>query len=372
LVSALSWPGWQDRPNSAVVHLDATAGGRSSLATLAAVADHARLEAEVGVYVAEDRASDVLAGLRTDLAGLLCVADGGVAFVESATAALDVLLGSWRLAGQGRVAVAPSEWGPNLEAFAARGLVPELLAVDGAGRLDLAALEQRFAADPPDLVHLVHVAAHRGLVQPVAEAGELCRRHGVPLWVDAAQAVGHLSSLAGANAVYGTSRKWLCGPRGVGFLGVDEGSWGELSVPRASRRPPSRSPVRALESADAHVAGRVGLTVAVREFLNAGPDRVAARLDLVGELCRELLAGVDGWRFVTAAPAGAITGMVPTNGQDVWSTRARLIADHGIVTSAVLLWRAPGELTQPALRVSPHVDCTSEDIRRLAGALAED
>jgi pyridoxal 5-phosphate dependent beta-lyase len=61
--------------------------------------------------------------------------------------------------------------------------------------------------------------------------------------------------------------------------------------------------------------------------------------------------------------------MVPTRGQDVSSTRARLIADHGIVISAVLPWRVPGELTQPVLRVSPHVDCTSEELQQLVKAL---
>lgn len=368
----MSWPGRQDRSTPGLLHLDSAAGGRSSLATLAAVAAHARLEAEVGVYVAEERASERLDALRTDLAELLGVAADGVAFVESATAALDALLGSWNLADAGRVGVAPSEWGPNLEAFAARGLRPDVLAVDPTGRVDLEALEHRLVDDPPDLVHLVHAAPHRGLVQPVVEAGAVCRRHRVPLWVDAAQSVGHLAFPSAANAVYGTSRKWLCGPRGVGFLGVDEGSWIDLTVPRPSRRPRDGSPVRALESADAHVAGRVGLAVAVHEFLTAGPDRVAARLDEVGTMSRDLLGATGGWQVVAAAPEGAITTLTPTRGQDVWSTRARLIDDHRIVTSAVPPERAPGDLGHPVLRVSPHVDCTPDDLRRLALALADD
>jgi pyridoxal 5-phosphate dependent beta-lyase len=45
---------------------------------------------------------------------------------------------------------------------------------------------------------------------------------GVPLWVDAAQALGHVDTARGADAVYATSRKWLTGPRGVGLLAVTE------------------------------------------------------------------------------------------------------------------------------------------------------
>jgi pyridoxal 5-phosphate dependent beta-lyase len=371
-VTAAWCSGWQRRPDTPWLHFDSAAAGRSSLATLTAAAEHARLEAEVGAYVAEERAADILTALRADLSGLLGVPAEGMAFVESATAALASLLQAWPLPTGARVGVTPSEWGPNLEAFTARGLVPEQLTVDVTGRLDLEALVRRLTDDPPALIHLVHVAPHRGLVQPVAEAGAVCRRLGVPLWVDAAQAVGHVPSGAGADAVYGTSRKWLCGPRGVGFLGIDDRHWDSLRVPPAGLGRLDQSPVRLLESSESHVAGRVGLAVAVREFLAAGPDRVAAHLDEVGRMSREALMGVKGWRLVGAGHVGAITALAPTDGQDVSSRRARLMADHRILISASPPWRTPGELTQPLLRVSPHVDCTREDLVRLSAALAED
>ena len=53
-----------------------------------------------------------------------------MAFVESASAAFDALLDAWPLSPGDRVGVAASEWGPNLETFAHRGLVP----VSPAGR----------------------------------------------------------------------------------------------------------------------------------------------------------------------------------------------------------------------------------------------
>ena len=73
---------------------------------------------------------------------------------------------------------------------------------------------------PPAAVHLTQVTSHRALVQPAAAAAAICRAAGVPLWVDAAQALGHVDTAWGADAIYGTSRKWLTGPRGVGVLGV--------------------------------------------------------------------------------------------------------------------------------------------------------
>ena len=43
------------------------------------------------------------------------------------------------------------------------------------------------------------------------------------MWVDAAQALGHVGTACGADAIYATSRKWLCGPRGIGVTVVAPG-----------------------------------------------------------------------------------------------------------------------------------------------------
>ena len=229
----------------------------------------------MGAYIAQAAAAPTLEGLRADVAGLFGVAVDGVAFVESATAALRALLAAWPLAPGGEVAVAPSEWGPNLAAFDAAGLRPVLLATDDYGVIDLDQLRGRLAAARPALVHVTQVAAHRGLVQPVARIAAVCRDAGIPLWVDAAQALGHVATDVDADAAYATGRKWLCGPRGVGMLAIDERAWPGLRVRHHVLAPNDEPTVRALESDDANVAGRVGLAVAVRELLDDG--RITSR-----------------------------------------------------------------------------------------------
>ena len=360
------------RPPARVLHLDSAAAGRPSRSTLEAVAAHAWLEAEVGAYVAQERVADVLDQLRADVAALLALPAAGVAFVESGTTALAALLDAWPLPPGARIGVVPAEWGHNAEQFARSGLETQLLATDATGRLDLEAFEHQLDADPPDVAHLTHVTSHRALVQPVEQALAWCRAAGVPLWVDAAQAVGHVDTEIGADATYGTSRKWLTGPRGVGYLAVAERHWEALDVLRPRQLGDDHPPVRYLESHEAHVAGRVGLATAVREFLAAGPAAVTARLAEVGRLTRAALAEVPGWEPVDPPDAtGAITALRPTAGQDVAAERARLIADHGILTTAEATARAPMDMTTPLLRVSPHVDVTPDQLARLARALEQ-
>ena len=110
--------------------------------------------------------------------------------------------------------------------------------------------------------------------------------------------------------------------------------------------------------------------VAVGEHLAAGPDRVRERLGALGRATRSLLDGVGGWRVVEPVDEPtATTTLVPPDGVDVVPTRTRLLNDHGIVLSAIGPERAPGEMTGPVLRVSPHLDATVDDLEALAAAL---
>jgi pyridoxal 5-phosphate dependent beta-lyase len=212
-------------------------------------------------------------------------------------------------------------------------------------------------------------------VQPVAEAAAICTQAGVPLWVDAAQALGHADTACGADVVYATSRKWLTGPRGVGVVAVARPWWDRMRIrTNALERTgmaPDTPPLRFLEAREAHVAGWVGLAHAVGEYLSAGPAAVQARLAEVGKLTRSVLAGLDGWSVVgDRDAASAITALSPDDGQDLPAVRARLLSEHRIVTTMAHPARAPTDMTGPYLRVSPHVDCRQEDLILLRDALA--
>lgn len=368
-----AWTMWrQARPARNVIHLDSAAAGCTPTAVLDAVAAFARREATDGAYVAAEGAAATTAGLRGDLAALLAVDADGIAFTESATTALAAALRVAPLQRGDVVAVASTEWGPNLTAFAAAGLTTRPLAVDGAGSIDPAALRRALADSPPAFVHVTHQASHRAVRHPLAAVAAVCRDAGVPLWVDVAQALGHGAVAVGADLAYGTSRKWLTGPRGVGFLAVAP-SYREhvrLDGPTAPR--PGFGPLDGLESHEAHVAGRIGLATAVAAVRAIGTAAIGARLDEVGRMTRGRLAEVPGWELTDAVDApGAITAVAPTGGQDVFAVRSRLLDEHGILTTPCATVRAPLDMDRPLLRISPHVDVTADELDALAAALTE-
>ena len=361
---------------TAGLHLDSAACGQTSTAVQDAVAAHLRHEAELGGYVAEAAAEPALSAARAAIGALLGYSGADVVFLESGFGAVSALLRSWPLRPGARVGMLDSEWGPNLAAVLDRGCTVVRLPGDAHGHLDLSGFATLLAGEPVDLVLLTHVAGHRGLVQPAAAAVELAHAAGVAVIVDAAQAMGHVDAVTGADATYSTSRKWLAGPRGVGVLAVRSGI-AETLEPHAPQLIPASWPVpgrwlRRWESAEANVAGRVGLAVALAEHLAHGAADVQDALAGVGRRTRLALEGVGGWQVVEPVDEPcATTTLLPPEGSDVEQVRTRLVAG-GIVTTVSGVARAPRVMSRPTLRLSPHVDVTDEELasfgRVLVGA----
>ncbi|MDT5199982.1 MAG: hercynylcysteine S-oxide lyase [Mycobacterium sp.] len=360
------------RPPVAGLHLDSAACSRQSFAVLDATARHARHEAEVGGYIAAEAATPVLNAGRAAVAALAGMPDADVVFTTGSQHALDLLLSSWPPGGQ-TLACLPGEYGPNLALMAAHGFARRTLPTDDEGRVTVDEAAISLAADPPDLVHLTAVASHRGVVQPLPQIARLCSELGLPLVVDAAQALGQVDCAVGVDAAYASSRKWMAGPRGVGVLAVRP----TLMQRLRPRLPPpewatSLSVAQRLELGEANVAARVGFSAAIGEHVASGPAAVRARLAEVGRASRSVLADVRGWRVVESVDEpSAITTLAPVDGADPVKIRAWLIAERRILTTSAGIERAPGELTAPVLRISPHVDTTNDDLATFAAALTD-
>jgi pyridoxal 5-phosphate dependent beta-lyase len=229
-----------------------------------------------------------------------------------------------------------------------------LLPVDALGRvLDV----------PPglDLLCLAPVSSQRGVLQPV----ERVLQAGVPVLLDVAQAAGQVPVPPGAAAYVGTSRKWLCGPRGVGFGALDPSWQGQLAAAPTLRHLEAEGMAR-YDSPEGNVAGRVGLAVAARSWSPALPPVVAA----APAAARVVLVGAGGWPVVE--PIGEATGITTLRhpAADPVQVR-RALLDEGIVTSVVPPHRA-ADVPVPLLRVSTHAWVTPGDLERVATALERD
>jgi hercynylcysteine S-oxide lyase len=81
---------------------------------------------------------------------------------------------------------------------------------------------------------------------------------------------------------------------------------------------------------------------------------------------------VRGWRVVESVDEqSAITTLAAVDGADPAKVRAWLIAERRILTTAATVERAPLELKAPVLRISPHLDTSTDDLAIFAEALTD-
>ena len=107
----------------------------------------------------------------------------------------------------------------TLEALEKEGFTVTLLDVHGDGMVSAQQVEEAIT-DETCLVTIMYANNEIGTVQPIAEIGEVCRRHGVLFHTDAVQAVGHLPvNVAEQNIdLLSLSAHKFHGPKGIGVL----------------------------------------------------------------------------------------------------------------------------------------------------------
>lgn len=169
-------------------------------------------------------------------------------------------------------------------ALAAHGFEAVRLPVDGAGRLDIDALERACRAGAA--VATVALANHElGTVQDIRAIAAVCRAHGVLLHCDAVQAAGKLPIHApelGADTLALSAHKFH-GPKGAGALWVRAGlalePLFEAGHQERERRPGTEN-----------LPGIAGMGEAARLARLHGPTRAAHVRDLAEQLEAGLVA----------------------------------------------------------------------------------
>jgi selenocysteine lyase/cysteine desulfurase len=256
----------------------------------------------------------------------------------------------------------------------------------GDGTVSLDALDERLRPGRPALVALTHVGTHRGLVNPVAEAGLLCRRAEVPYFLDVCQSVGQLPvdvAEIGCDVATATGRKWLRGPRGTGLLYVRT----ELAERLA---PPGIGWSAALwEDADHYrlrpgterfvefevpVAAHLALGTAIDHALDLGLVAIAERVGWLAERLRADLSGLAGVLVHDGGiqRSGIVTftaeGVVPAS-----VVEGAAAAGINVSASDAPMYRLDLDAPNPSSRVraSPHYFNTEEELSRLVEVVGE-
>ncbi|HEY8601564.1 MAG TPA: aminotransferase class V-fold PLP-dependent enzyme [Thermomicrobiales bacterium] len=275
---------------------------------------HLTREYATGGYEAKDEAAERIAAVYNSVAALLNAAPNEIAIIENATRAFDMGFHAIAFRPGDIILTSVAEYASNYLAYLrvaeTHGVVVRVVPDDEQGQLDTAALE-RLLAEPGRgqrvrLVSVSHIPTHFGLVQPAEAIGTLARRYGALYFLDATQSAGQLPldvDAIGCDLLCSTGRKYLRGPRGVGFLYVREAILPELRPPfidlhAATWTGPDtyelRADARRLENWEANFAATLGLGAAVDYALTLGIAPIWSRIEALARTLRDRLAAIPG------------------------------------------------------------------------------
>ncbi len=267
---------------------------------------HLRLEAEIGGYEAADRMRDAIEKVYVSVGDLIGAGDDEIAIVENATVGWDMAFYSIPFKAGDRILTSEAEYAANYVAFlqvAKRtGAVIETIPSAETGETSVEALK-RMLDDRVKLVAITHVPTNGGLTNPAAEIGAALKDHPALYLLDACQSVGQMPIDVGAigcDMLSATGRKYLRGPRGIGFLYVRHDLIKTLEPPMIDHyaanwtQPDAytlRPDARRFENWENNYAARLGLGIAVDYAREWGLEAIQTRVrQLAGYLRDELRA----------------------------------------------------------------------------------
>jgi selenocysteine lyase/cysteine desulfurase len=356
-----------------------------------AIRAHLDLEQQVGAYEAADAESNAIQKSYVAMGRLLGTEARNVALVQNSTVAFAQAISAFDLGPGDIVLTSRSDYASNQIMYlslARRRGVEVVRAPDAPqGGIDPNAVSELIRRRRPALVALTWIPTNSGLVQPVEAVGEICREAEVAYLIDACQAVGQLPIDVRAlhcDYLSGTSRKFLRGPRGLGFLYVSDRALSagahpllvdmhgaDWTDPDAFELHPDARRFETWEFAFALV---LGLRAAAEYALKVGVEGGGRRASELAEYAREELGTVPGVRVLDRGPQLCAIVTVAIAGRDTTQIKLDLRA-RGINTSSPQREDAVIDMdekqTPSALRISPHYYNTKEEIDTAVDAIRE-
>ncbi len=304
--------------------------------------DHANVHR--GVHTLSDRATQIFEQARETAARFINAGSSReIVWTRGTTEAINLVAQSYarpKLTTDDEILITWMEHHANIVPWQIlaqqTGAHLRVVPVSDAGELDMEAFETMIG-ERTRLVAVGHVSNSLGTINPVADIVRLAHAYDVPVLIDGAQAVPHLEVDVQALGCdfYAFSGHKVFGPTGIGVLWARERlleampPWhggGEMIRTVSFQGSTWNELPFKFEAGTPHIAGAVGLGVALEWFMNQ--DRVALarhEAQLLAE-CTDCIESLPGLRIVgTAVDKVSVVAFVA---DDIHAHDLGTILDH--------------------------------------------
>jgi selenocysteine lyase/cysteine desulfurase len=371
------------------VHLNNAGAGLMPRSVLETITAHLNCEARVGGYESSDKAEGAVRATYSNIAELLGAQPHNIAVVENATVAFFQALSAFDFRPGDVIVTTRNDYISNQLAYLSlakrQGIEVRRAENLPSGEVDPQSVRELLRDPRVKLLAVTWVPTNSGLMQPVEALGEVAEAAAVPYLVDACQAVGQIPinvSRLRCDFLSATARKFLRGPRGIGFLYVSDRALQRGDYPlyidmRGANWVTADGfelapDARRFENWEFAYALLLGLGEASRYALCVGIHRAGGRARELAATVRTRLSALPGYRLLDRGKDLAAIVTVAVLG---WDTIALVDAlrGRGINTSASLGAYAIIDMAEKsassALRISPHYYNTESELDTLIEAL---
>jgi selenocysteine lyase/cysteine desulfurase len=371
------------------IHFNNAGAGLMPRGVLDVMVGHLNREMNFGAYESADDSEEGVAAAYGNVAKVLGARPRNIAVVENSTVAFFQALSAFDFQRGDVIVTTRNDYISNQLAYlslARRHGVELRRAADlPSGGADPQSVKELLRDARVRLLAVTWVPTNSGLMQPVETLGEIAKAAGVPYLVDGCQAVGQIPvdvAKLRCDFFSGTARKFLRGPRGIGFLYVSDRALQRGDFPlyidmrgadwvSANDFAPAPD-ARRFENWEFAYSLVLGLGEAARYALEVGVERGGKRARELATNLRRKLSGLSGIRVLDRGDELAAIVTVQVAGWDA-SELSKLLRTRGINTSASLRAYAVIDMdekgAESALRLSPHYYNTEEEIDRVAEEL---
>lgn len=372
-----------------VLHFNNAGASLMPQPVLSAMTEHLELEATIGGYEAAKEAQAKLLRSYAAVAQLINAKTDEIAIVENATRAWTMAFYGIDFKAGDRILTSVAEYASNYIAFLQVkkrvDISIEVVPNDEHGQLDVAALRDMMD-DNVRLIAISHVPSQGGLVQPAAEIGAIAREYGTLYLLDACQSVGQRVidvQAIGCHMLSVTGRKYLRGPRGIGFLYVQRDIIPQLEPPVLDLHSATmlsgeaydlQPDAKRFENWEMNIAAKIGLGVAVDYAISLGMAAIEARVTQLAARLREQLADIPTVkvRDMGLHKCGIVTLTVDgMEANDIHQKLQKQAINTSVSPNTYAILDMGKRGIESMLRASVHYYNTEAEIERFCGVLVE-
>lgn len=364
------------------IHLDNCGSALMSRFPVESMQHYQQLEIELGGYVAQEQQSDQIAAVYHSFASLFGGTRDDYAFAGSAVDAWTKAFYSVPMKAGDNVVTAYNEYCSNYVAYLQRqkrdGIEIRVAYPDQDGLFDVSAVD-KLIDDRTKLISITHVPSSSGQVAPAKAIGAIAKRHNILYLLDACQSVGQLPVNfidIGCDMATATGRKFLRGPRGIGFLYINKKARSRIEPVVLTNQAATwsgtdtyelRQDASVFEAWERSFVNLVGFGAAASYVQELGIEKVHARLRGLSDHLRAGLRAIAGVEVTCQSDATAAIITFNKAGMTAAEIKNKMAAE-GIATQVASVVHTRLDLEargiETTARISPHVYNTSEELNR--------